>query len=467
MKQLKFKYIFIFLFVFFLLFLLKSDSFGFSFVGSDGEKYEILDFPSDVKDYYIIFKEGNYFYLAYPEGVPEEEYANLIFRRAGNKVGFCIDLQQIEGSEHYLSCYRYNFTDSSPSWKKWVTKIPDINSKNNYIIFSSQDILDMNTEEVFYKSSSFSFIYKDLTWFVPALPEAYNDGRPFFISASTDGAFNGYILAFPKDFINHNDIKFYNNRPDYPEGIFYNSDGNINPSGAWIFFTCDIDKFFWSDINISTDFYMWLENPDLDMYQDVIYSSIPIYDSSGNIYFENGELIQYNFSITLSNTQSTIEPIVAYSNWFNWDTGYVVQISRDNGKTYEEMEIEVDTQNNNDYRYYSLIYGNGTYFFKFFWFISDTEYKEYYITLNVTNFNIPGGNYDDENYIPSPYMTLDYNEEKECFILKTQNIYLNKSLFYKCLYSDIGGVDYSLYSEMQMEMINNEDFRLYRMLFLF
>lgn len=150
-KVIKRHKILIMLCVFALMLLGCNSSFGFDFIGSDGQAYQILDLPSDVKGEFIIFKQYNSFYLAYPEGVPEEEYSNLIFRQYGHKIGFATYLDQLEGHEKYCSCYRYDFTSSSPSWEKWVTKIPDINGKNDYVIYSTRDILAMDTGEVFFQ----------------------------------------------------------------------------------------------------------------------------------------------------------------------------------------------------------------------------------------------------------------------------------------------------------------------------
>lgn len=167
------------------------------------------------------------------------------------------------------------------------------------------------------------------------------------------------------------------------------------------------------------------------------------------------------YNITLSTYDETDEPIMAYSNFFNINDNITCQVSTDKENwTYLSTETVTDNQdiNNSKFHFFTRIYKNATYYFRFTRILDDTpgsaEFLYFYVTVNVTNLTIEDWN--DPHYIPTPKISLGYNEENESFVIKTQNILLDKALTLKCLYTETENDDFSTWNEMEIEFYTND-----------
>lgn len=159
----------------------------------------------------------------------------------------------------------------------------------------------------------------------------------------------------------------------------------------------------------------------------------------------------FNFSISLSTTEKTSEPIRAYSNYFSSENAlkYSCLYSDDEGTTWKSMNTQTKTENENiQVRYYINILENGTYCFK----CKNKETgKQKIITKTVTNI-VFGSDYSDYvKGIPVPHIT--YKRVSNNFILRTQAFNSEDIKKYTCYYVKVT-------DDLDMSNINWQDMRL-------
>ena len=120
---------------------------------------------------------------------------------------------------------------------------------------------------------------------------------------------------------------------------------------------------YWNNWNSNTSGTRGISN-----INQILFSNFDIKDSSGNIvYFKNNK---FDYEIFLSTEEETSEPVIAYTNWLDYEnfSNYAVHIVL-NPNTSESLNItdlpyEVDNENNL-FRYYFEIEENGDYMFVF------------------------------------------------------------------------------------------------------
>lgn len=196
---------------------------------------------------------------------------------------------------------------------------------------------------------------------------------------------------------------------------------------------------------------------------DIYYSSIDLYDISTNpytlMYKANYDYSNSfnNFNITLSTTEKTNNPVIAYTNYFDYADAkkYKCYISTD-AKNWYLMNYETfnnTTVGSTQFRFNYKILKNDTYYFK----LLDTETnEEKYITVVVANILKNSTNSGFNEYgIPQPFLT--YKRVNDEFIIKTQNFTLEDIQKYQGLYvkdSDFV-TDYSQWQQMILGSYNN------------
>lgn len=161
-----------------------------------------------------------------------------------------------------------------------------------------------------------------------------------------------------------------------------------------------------------------------------------------------------SFNIELSTSEKSLEPIYAYSNYFDISTlnRYEVFISLDN-INYKKMNIE--TMNYLDgtceYRYNYKIFSNGTYYFKF---IDNETNEETIITYEITNILSNSTNFGFTiDGIPQPFVT--YSRIIDQFILQTQSFTYENFEKLECYYTTDPTLDYSSWDKMSLGTLNN------------
>lgn len=187
---------------------------------------------------------------------------------------------------------------------------------------------------------------------------------------------------------------------------------------------------------------------------NVLYSNFDVLNYDGNILHKSD---LNKFEINLSTTEKTNNPVIAYTNYFDYADAkkYKCYISTD-AKNWNLMNYE--TFNNTSvgstqFRFNYKILKNDTYYFK----LLDTKTnEEKYITIVVANILKNSTNSGFNEYgIPQPF--LSYERVNDEFIIKTQNFTLEDIQKYQCLYvkdSDYVS-DYSQWQQMSLGSYNN------------
>lgn len=178
-----------------------------------------------------------------------------------------------------------------------------------------------------------------------------------------------------------------------------------------------------------------------------------IYDKEGNIFYKNSPIIEPIFSIELSTTENTINPIIAYTNYYDikYADRYEVYISAnlDNtGWVLMNYELSEDT---NYFRYNYKIFENGTYLFKF---LDKETGEDNYLSFKITNIvQNPETLITPSNGIPVPFVS--YERVGEYFLLKTQSFSLEEIRNYECFYTNSFTEDFSTWSDMGIGSLKN------------
>lgn len=184
------------------------------------------------------------------------------------------------------------------------------------------------------------------------------------------------------------------------------------------------------------------------------YSNIDVYNTSNSIIHPSDYIPGPSYSIELSTAEETLDPIYAYSNYFDISTlnRYEVFISSDN-IDYKKMNIE--TMNHLDgtceYRYNYKIFSNGTYYFKF---VDNETKEENIITYEITNILSNSTNFGFTiDGIPQPFVT--YSRIVDQFILQTQSFTYEDFKKLECYYTTNPNLNYSSWDKMSLGTLNN------------
>ena len=134
-----------------LLLLISNTVYGFDFIDSKGEAHRIGDLPSEVGNKFVIFKESNFYMIAYPDGI-DINNENFVFRIENNYFSFGLSLSL---EETYNAVSTYICKANTNKWTKAVTKgasVPNVNI-DKYILYSTRDIIECSTGKVFFQKT--------------------------------------------------------------------------------------------------------------------------------------------------------------------------------------------------------------------------------------------------------------------------------------------------------------------------
>lgn len=175
-------------------------------------------------------------------------------------------------------------------------------------------------------------------------------------------------------------------------------------------------------------------------------------------------------TITFVPNTSTDKPIVAWSSEFLLSSDTIVFFSEDK-KDWKSMNTaSQDLEGRATYgsqRYWTRIFKNGTYFFKFV-LIEKDENGNYYTPAKTVEEIIEKKvdfitveDYMSDDYIFKPVISLDFNEESQSFIIRTQSILLDKALNLNCFYNtyeeglQYPNEDVTSWNKMEINFENN------------
>lgn len=214
-------------------------------------------------------------------------------------------------------------------------------------------------------SYAFDVVNDDKNVELADLPFDYNNENAHYVICYKN---NYYFLIF---YIGSDFQKFYCVPGSYL--TTYNTNGNEIKDGSVKLCDYDMSSDSWGTVRAWGAVSM--------NGAKIVYSSDDVYDSSGNIYFGRSFDV---FSITLSTTEYSSEPIQAYSNWFDirYEGRYKCYISTDY-ENWSSMNIRTLNDNNSTYYgfYYDIQY-NGVYYFKC---VDTVKNITKILTLNITN----------------------------------------------------------------------------------
>lgn len=406
-----YKILFVLGIVLFILFnILISNSFGFQ-VNNDGNYVELADLPFDENDenshFVILYKNyginnsTNYYYLFYCNNSNFDKfvcqpgsYINA-FDKNGNQIGY-------DSRTLYLSDYNM----SGNSWgdlRRWGT----VNIGQSYFVYASDAVYDLN-------------------------------GNLYYDATKVKDAF--YCIP-DKEYIDINTFKFSQIISIQYSGEFYNNyDAYISVDGKnWE----TMQKEIYDPTNDNSTFSFYS-----DVFENGTYQ-VRLFDSSSGkyIYEGNVEVDNIPFEITLEPSENTDKPVVAKSNVFSFEGAmkYLVSFSTDKTEWKDMNQSLVEPNEENpptfgDAYFWTRIFKNGTYYFRFTYF--DEEYEgdtlisatpvHFYVKKEINNLLVE--DYMSDDYIFKPIISLDFNEEKQSFIVRTQSILLDKALNLNCFY---------------------------------
>lgn len=182
--------------------------------------------------------------------------------------------------------------------------------------------------------------------------------------------------------------------------------------------------------------------------------------TSGLDYYDTKEVSGMFFQINVSETESTSEPILAYTNVFQYNgsgSDFVVEVSQDKNNwqllDFEWVHWDEANMNESTFRRTTYIYENGTYYFRFSRIIENDEIEEFFYTLVIDNMLV---DWNDPQFIPTPEIFVDYDESDSSFIIRTQYILQDKALSLKCLYTDmLENEEISTWNVMDYEIMSS------------
>lgn len=210
------------------------------------------------------------------------------------------------------------------------------------------------------------------------------------------------------------------------------------------------DSFNIEYVNINEDGFPQYNSPFVYYYN--IFENgnyhIRLFDNSTGLYIYDDYIAVTNlaYEIILEPEEETDKPIIAKTNLFDSiSSDFICYYSTDKKEwqkmnwAMEEPAEDGSVVYGSNY-YWTRIFKNGIYYFKFVKFIEhyeneeliNVETEEYFVTKNIKNLIVE--DYMSDDYIFKPIISLDYNKENESFIIRTQSILLDKALNLNCFY---------------------------------
>jgi len=304
------------------------------------------------------------------------------------------------------------------------------------------------------KVSASSDIYSNgiPDWVEKELSERYSDyytSDYFWVGYHLDKDDHGYYFMCFKNLdtfayttsIDGYNFKFKNNNFLYYGSVKFLGDQNsfdvIEGYGNHKKF----DKTFW-DSDYITEKFRWCsggisiffnsETQCSNKINGIFYKNLDVFDSENcTNYFFQGAIFRYTYSLSVSTTEPTKNPITVYTNLFNIEDlpVYKVYISQDN-ETFNDMHVETWTDETGRVRgrYYYTIYQNGVYYFKF---LNKETGSTKILTLSV--LNIDGQQQVDSHGIPFP--SLSFYKADNDFVIRTQSFTQEQISKYRSYYS--------------------------------
>ncbi len=237
-------------------------------------------------------------------------------------------------------------------------------------------------------------------------------------------------------FPNKEDITLENFKYSQILSVAYSSE-NYNNYTAQI----SLDGENWTIMNKE---YQALDNSTFIFYCDVFENGtyqVKVFDDNTGIYVYDNvvEVDNIPFSITLEPSENTDKPIIAKTNIFNSSMGLTVSYSTDK-KDWEYINFATPDKSSGDpdfnsKYFWTRIFKNGTYYFKFhlLYDVNGNDLDlDFYVTKEIKNLTIE--DYMSDDYIFKPIISLDFNEETQAFVVRTQSILLDKALNLNCFY---------------------------------
>lgn len=147
----KYKILIVLSLAFLLLLIINSTVYGFDFIDSKGEAHRIGDLPSEVGNEFVIFKESNFYMIAYPDGI-DINNENFVFRIENNYFSFGLSLSLEETYKH-VSLWRWY--PETQKWQKDIRFAPSVPNVtiDKQILYSTRDIIECSTGKVFFQKT--------------------------------------------------------------------------------------------------------------------------------------------------------------------------------------------------------------------------------------------------------------------------------------------------------------------------
>lgn len=385
--------------------------------------------------------------------------------------GYTYVLDNIEGYDYYL--YNYNedtlyrciharsshwncggtfktlFSEDNTNNKiNIISRCEHYNDYANYVEYKfnkSNGLWEIGrnvggTYSVEYSFDEWSFIYTPMNVYTDSNYSILwdcNSSNFFYNNVKKDKIF----YCFPdKEYVTLENFKFSQILSvAYSSENYNNYNAQISLDGEnWTFMSKE-----YADLDNSTFVFY------CDVFENGTYQVRVFDDNTGQyIYDSSVEVDNIPFSVTLEPSEDTDEPIIARTNTFSFDVSlkYSFHFSTDkvewtrlNHST--EAPSETEEVRADDTYYWTRIFKNGTYYFRFTYY--DEEYDEngklisatpnyFYVTKKVENIMVE--DYMSDDYIFKPIISLSFNEETQAFVVRTQSILLDKALNLNCFY---------------------------------
>ena len=371
----------------------------------------------------------------------------------------------------YMWCYGDNTN-------QWIILFYDSNS-SHYIANSNGSPVGNFTKYIFYYTGTSQYEVHDNTAYQP-----YFWGWNMIRYCSFDVYYQGSKVKSKTIFENEKDFYFdlqEDGRTDYSVfdtyGQFYSKFYSLNKIDDYHAYI-SLDDVTWNDFLIEDD--VGANNNQFIFYYNIYENGnyhIKLYDDVSGTYLYD-DYIQCNkfgFDVGFSTTESTDEPILVYTkdfpddnvdvynldNYLLWYVDYI-NLDDEDSEWVSMVQEDVPSSESSNYtmrntRYWSRLYKNGTYRFRFrkSYVGFNGNDIDFFVTKNVTNINRGDFLYGD--FTDTPTITLDYDEESQSYVLRTQNILLDKALNLKCFITDDSSNDnITTWNEMEIGFKENE-----------
>lgn len=369
----------------------------------NGNIISLPDIPNNSEHYLVLNRFGSYLLI-----VLDNVYNDNAYVVRNSEGGYLYSTDNVsagkESNINRIPFYYYGFDSNSFSWV--------LQTSNSQWTASSCDIV-YSTEDVYFKGE---LVY--------------------------EGTFsNKQFYCFP----DKQNVTLENFKYSQILSAAYSSE-NYNNYTAQI----SLNGEEWTIMNKE---YEALDNSTFIFYCDVFENGtyqVKVFDNNTGLYVYDDvvEVDNIPFSITLEPSEDTDEPIIARTNTFSFNASlkYSVHFSTDKEEWTRlnhstEAPSETEEVNADDTYYWTRIFKNGTYYFRFTYY--DEEYDEngklisstpnyFYVTKKIKNLMVE--DYMSDDYIFKPIISLSFNEETQAFVVRTQSILLDKALNLNCFY---------------------------------